>query len=72
MPDNYAMRIYYDEQGGHTHLQIFAGKKEAPSFGCAGTIVLRNEEFAAWKDGRIKVQFLEKVPHVSLGRGEKP
>lgn len=37
-------RLRYQIQGGHTHIRLFAGRSEA-ALGCAGTFVLRNEEF---------------------------
>jgi hypothetical protein len=56
----FGMRIYAKRQGGHTHLRIFIGPKNSVSYGCAGEFIVRNEEFEAWRDGRISVEFREE------------
>lgn len=41
-------KFRYCEQGGHTHITVFAGKSEG-SLGNAGAFVLRNEEWTEFK-----------------------
>lgn len=43
-------RILYKVLGSHTHFTLFAGKG-ASSLGCAGDMILRNEEFDFLKAG---------------------
>ena len=38
-------RLRFDEQGGHTHVRVFAGKGAAV-LGKCGDLVFRNEEWA--------------------------
>lgn len=42
------IRFQYKEQGGHTHVRMFTGKGTL-SLGLAGTLILRNEEWADFK-----------------------
>lgn len=42
-------KFRYCEQGGHTHVTLFAGRSEG-SLGNAGAFVLRNEEWTAFKN----------------------
>ena len=56
----FGMRIYAKRQGDHTHLRIFIGQKNSVSYGSAGEFIVRNEEFEAWRDGRISVEFREE------------
>lgn len=60
-------KFRYCEQGGHTHITLFAGRSEG-SLGNAGALVLRNEEFELFResfdvgisfDGKVTVQFVE-------------
>ena len=41
-------RIYYEQLGGHVHMSLFAGTTLG-SLGLAGTLCLREEEFADFK-----------------------
>ena len=55
----HTMRVHFDEQGGtHTHLHIWTGKTGF-TLGKAGTLTVTNEEFAAWKEGKLKFEFIE-------------
>jgi hypothetical protein len=100
---DYVMRIYSRELGGHTHLRIFTGKlgalfcdackslniqcyenagglkmyscgacgwhheestlqRQDSTLGKAGELTLTNEEFAAWRENRIKIEMIDFVP----------
>lgn len=50
------MKITYRILGGHTHISIFTGKNY---LGKAGDICMTNEEFEAWKNNTIKLEFVE-------------
>jgi len=39
-------RLYFKEQGGHTHVQVYAGTGPL-ALGNCGELVFRNEEWAA-------------------------
>jgi hypothetical protein len=41
-------RFRYHEAGAHTHVRVFAGLNSR-SLGCCGTLVFRNDEFAAFR-----------------------
>jgi hypothetical protein len=49
---SYIMRVRWKELGGHTHMQIFTGR-EGGTLGKAGDLTFTNEEFRAWKDGKM-------------------
>jgi hypothetical protein len=49
------MKIYYIVQGGHTHMSIFTGSET--NRGKAGTLTMTNEEFEAWKNGTMTLDF---------------
>ena len=56
----YKMRVYFQVLGGHTHLNIFTGRNiENGTLGKAGAMCMTNEEFTAWKSGRINLEFVE-------------
>jgi len=57
----YVMRVYWKELGGHTHLRIFVGKESNIHLGKAGEIVMRNEEFAAFRDDQMKIMVCNYV-----------
>lgn len=42
-------KFRFCQHGGHTHITLFAGKSEG-SLGNAGAFVLRNEEWAEFKN----------------------
>lgn len=42
-------RFRYFQGPGHTEVRLFAGKSEG-SLGCAGSFVLRNDEFEIFKE----------------------
>ena len=46
----FKVKMYWSEQGGHTHVRVFAGFGEG-SFGKCGELVFRNEEWAAFRRG---------------------
>lgn len=53
------MRIYFRVLGGHTHLRVFtaiAGR----NLGLAGHLTMTNEEFAAWKGNKGKLEFIDE------------
>jgi hypothetical protein len=52
---NLHMKIYYMTQGGHTHMSIFTGTET--NRGKAGTLTMTNEEFEAWKNGGMTLDF---------------
>lgn len=69
------MRIRYRTLGGHTHMSVFAGMALDPdhalsieprfsSLGKCGDLVMRNEEFAPFRDAmemsNLPVQFVEE------------
>ena len=76
---NYLTRFYYSVLGGHTHIAVFVGRDsrsaddvdELPAgLGKAGNLILRNEEFEAFKNsivdpftvsahGHMRFQFVE-------------
>lgn len=41
--------IYYQQQGGHTHMRVFSGF-EGLTRGKAGNLCMTNEEFAAFRE----------------------
>jgi hypothetical protein len=45
-PQATIFRFRYKQQGGHTHVRVFAGKSVS-SLGMCGELVMRNEEWAA-------------------------
>lgn len=55
--EEYVMRVYWKELGGHTHLKIWTGKN-GTALGKCGELVMRNEEFAAFRDNQMKIEVL--------------
>lgn len=58
----FIFRFRYLEQGGHTHIRLFAGRSEA-SLGKCGDLVMRNEEWERFRsslensDGPLDTDF---------------
>ena len=57
-PPTHTMSVNFTVQGGHTHLRIWTGPV-GRGRGLAGNLVMTNEEFEAWKDGRLQIVFSE-------------
>lgn len=55
-PPKYSMRVYFLRAGGHTHINIWTGPNKF-THGKAGYICMTNDEFDAWHDGSIGVEF---------------
>ena len=51
-------RIIHETLGGHVHMRVFCGKGEQ-SLGMAGTLCMREEEFADFKN-RFNAEFIER------------
>lgn len=43
------LRIYFKEQGGHTHVRMFGGPIGSWSYGKCGDLTFRNEEWAEFR-----------------------
>ena len=54
----YQMKITYEVLGGHTHIHIWTGRPGCV-LGKAGDLCMTNEEFTAWKDNQIQLDFVE-------------
>jgi hypothetical protein len=58
---DYRMGVRYKVLGGRVHMRVFAGKNtEHGMLGKAGDLTLTVDEFAAWKAGRIVIEFREE------------
>lgn len=55
----YSMRVVWKVEGGHTHCAIFTGQTHY-THGMAGIFTMTNEEFEAWKNGAMKIEFIQK------------
>jgi len=53
---NYCMRVLYEPRGEHTHMRIYIGQTDT-TLALAGELVMRNEEFAAWKQYLLRTEF---------------
>lgn len=49
MTDN-RFRIYYETLGGHVHMRVFVGHHTSSSYGLAGTLTMRIDEFADFQE----------------------
>ena len=61
----YALRVWYEVLGGHTHISIFSGKRGC-TLGKCGDICMTNDEFTAWRENTIAMEFKE-VPKKKEG-----
>jgi hypothetical protein len=54
-------RIYWQKIGGHTHMRVFAGRKDA-TLGKCGDLVMRNEEFLVFNERlwTVNVEFIQE------------
>lgn len=58
----FLFRFRYQEQGGHTHVRLFAGP-DGGTLGKCGDVVFRNEEWAEFKEtftSDARVEFKEE------------
>ncbi len=56
------LRVYHKQLGGHTHMRVLTGSStlvQTPTLGVSGDLIMTNEEFAAWQDKSILLQFIE-------------
>lgn len=58
-------RFRWQEQGGHTHVRVFAGTEGSASLGKCGDLVFRNEE---WTDFLIEMNQLPLDANVQILR----
>lgn len=49
MSKDVSIIIYFEEQGGHTHMRVFSGI-DGKQRGKAGDLCMTNEEFAAFRN----------------------
>jgi hypothetical protein len=57
--NRYTMRVVFEVLGGHTHITIATGKFGGQTGKC-GEIIMTNEEFQAWREGQMVMQWEEK------------
>lgn len=70
-------RFYFEVAGGHTHINMFAGKETAAVLGKAGTFTLTNDEFFTFRAifGSFSlptVEFIEMPLRASANFKEMP
>jgi hypothetical protein len=56
----YTIRLRYRILGGHTHIKIYSGKTGG-TLGCAGDFIMTNDEFQAWKERNVILEFFGEV-----------
>jgi hypothetical protein len=57
-PSKYAMRVYFQVLGGHTHFSIWTGKKDCTLGKSVDIGCMTNEEFNAWRQGSAWMEFV--------------